>query len=160
MGRRRSATTSNEYGSAEVSSATSRKTARSRGSATTARVASAAVTRFGDQVIEGWYAAFGEQIFDTWHWTTTAELHDAVRHALAATGLPADLEDAMDSNEHDEALRRSHDAGLALVGGDVGTPITISDPDSEAAKAFAEIARRVDEELAPTRRRNPSLKIG
>ena len=45
-------------------------------------------------------------------------------------------------------------------GGDIGTPITVSDPDSEAARAFAEIARRIDEELRPTRRRNPALKIG
>jgi hypothetical protein len=30
----------------------------------------------------------------------------------------------MESDEHDEALRHSHDAGIAPVGGEVGTPIT------------------------------------
>ena len=30
----------------------------------------------------------------------------------------------MESDEHDEALRRSHDTGIAPVGGEVGTPIT------------------------------------
>jgi hypothetical protein len=33
------------------------------------------------------------------------------------------------------------------------------DPESEAARAFAAIAERVDVELAPTRRYNPELKI-
>ena len=44
-------------------------------------------------------------------------------------------------------------------GGDVGVPVTVSDPDGEAAAAFAEVARRIDEELAPTRRRHRELKI-
>jgi ATP-binding protein involved in chromosome partitioning len=44
-------------------------------------------------------------------------------------------------------------------GGDTGNPITAADPGSEAAKAFAEIARRIDEELAPTRRSHPELKL-
>ena len=44
-------------------------------------------------------------------------------------------------------------------GGDSGTPITVSEPDSEAAQAFAAIAERVDVELAPTRRFNAALKI-
>jgi hypothetical protein len=30
----------------------------------------------------------------------------------------------MESEDHDETLRRSHDAGVAPVGGEVGTPIT------------------------------------
>ena len=30
----------------------------------------------------------------------------------------------MESDEYDEAMRRSHDAGVALVGGEAGTPIT------------------------------------
>ena len=44
-------------------------------------------------------------------------------------------------------------------GGDVGLPVTVSDPGGEAAAAFGEIARRIDEELAPTRRRHRELKI-
>ncbi len=44
-------------------------------------------------------------------------------------------------------------------GGDVGIPIVVSEPAGEAAVAFAEIARRIDEELAPTRRRHRDLKI-
>ncbi len=44
-------------------------------------------------------------------------------------------------------------------GGDIGVPIKISDPKGEAASAFDEIARRIDDELAPTRRRHRELKI-
>jgi len=44
-------------------------------------------------------------------------------------------------------------------GGDAGRPIAVTDPDGEAARAFAAIAARIDKELAPTRRFNPELKI-
>ena len=44
-------------------------------------------------------------------------------------------------------------------GGDSGRPITVVDPESEAAKAFAAVAETVDTELAPTRRTHPELKI-
>jgi len=44
-------------------------------------------------------------------------------------------------------------------GGDDGHPIASVAPDSEAAKAFAAIAERIDVELAPTRRYNPELTI-
>ena len=44
-------------------------------------------------------------------------------------------------------------------GGDDGHPIMAVAPESEAARAFAAIAERVDVELAPTRRYNPELTI-
>ena len=44
-------------------------------------------------------------------------------------------------------------------GGDVGAPIVAVDPDSEAARVFADIAERIDVELAPTRRYHPELKL-
>lgn len=44
-------------------------------------------------------------------------------------------------------------------GGDVGVPITVSEPEGEAAAAFAQVAHRIDTELAPTRRRHRELKI-
>ncbi|HEX2383807.1 MAG TPA: Mrp/NBP35 family ATP-binding protein [Acidimicrobiales bacterium] len=44
-------------------------------------------------------------------------------------------------------------------GGDVGAPIVAVAPDSEAARIFADIAERVDVELAPTRRSHPELKL-
>ena len=44
-------------------------------------------------------------------------------------------------------------------GSDTGMPIVVSSPGSEAAVAFDEIARRIVEELAPTKRFHPELKV-
>jgi ATP-binding protein involved in chromosome partitioning len=44
-------------------------------------------------------------------------------------------------------------------GGDTGAPIVVVDPTSEASQAFGRIAERIDEELAPTRRHHPELKL-
>jgi ATP-binding protein involved in chromosome partitioning len=43
-------------------------------------------------------------------------------------------------------------------GGDVGRPITVTEPDSEAAQAFAQVAAHI-EAHPPTKRRNPALKL-
>jgi ATP-binding protein involved in chromosome partitioning len=45
------------------------------------------------------------------------------------------------------------------AGGDTGQPISVTDPDSEAAQAFAVIAERLDA-AAPRRIRHPELRIG
>jgi ATP-binding protein involved in chromosome partitioning len=45
------------------------------------------------------------------------------------------------------------------AGGDSGHPIVLSDPDGDAAQAFARIAERIEVELAPTRRAHPELKL-
>lgn len=92
-----------------------------------ARVATAVVTRFGEDALEGFYTAFGELVFTRWRRPSAAEYHHAVRSALRRAGLPGDLEDAMDCDAHDQAMRRSHDMGIALVGSEVGTPITSVD---------------------------------
>jgi ATP-binding protein involved in chromosome partitioning len=48
---------------------------------------------------------------------------------------------------------------LLREGGDSGHPIMITEPDGEAARAFASIAERIEVELAPTRRFHPELKL-
>ncbi|HSH23807.1 MAG TPA: Mrp/NBP35 family ATP-binding protein [Acidimicrobiales bacterium] len=44
-------------------------------------------------------------------------------------------------------------------GGDAGLPVVVAHPEGEAAAAFASIARRIDTELAPTRRDHPGLRV-
>lgn len=89
-----------------------------------ARVAAAVATRFGEEVLGEFYTAFGELVFDVWRRPTAQEYREVLHVALPRVGLPVDLVDAMDSDAFDEAMRASHDTGMALVGGDVGTPIT------------------------------------
>jgi ATP-binding protein involved in chromosome partitioning len=48
---------------------------------------------------------------------------------------------------------------LLREGADAGRPVVVSDPDGEAAQAFASIAERIEVELAPTRRTHPELKL-
>jgi ATP-binding protein involved in chromosome partitioning len=45
-------------------------------------------------------------------------------------------------------------------GMDIGLPITVSAPDSEASQAYAAIARTIAQDLAPKRRYNKALRIG
>lgn len=86
------------------------------------RVATAIAERCGQDALGRFYTAFGALVFDVWRPPSNEEYHRVVRSALAAVGLPADLEDAMETGVHDDALRRSHEAGIAPVGGEVGTP--------------------------------------
>jgi len=44
-------------------------------------------------------------------------------------------------------------------GGDTGHPVVLTDPDGEAAAAFARITERIEVELAPTRRYRKELKL-
>jgi ATP-binding protein involved in chromosome partitioning len=45
-------------------------------------------------------------------------------------------------------------------GMDIGLPITVSDPQAPASLAYAEIARKIAQDLAPKRRYNKALRIG
>ncbi|MGH4032183.1 DsbA family protein [Actinomycetota bacterium Odt1-20B] len=86
------------------------------------RVVAAAAEKHGPEVQRGLYTALGNRI----HGQKETYEHDfgrAVAEALAETGLPAELAAAADDSAHDEALRRSHDAGKdPEADGYVGTP--------------------------------------
>jgi ATP-binding protein involved in chromosome partitioning len=44
-------------------------------------------------------------------------------------------------------------------GSDVGRPVTATDPEGEAAQVFRAMAAKIADELAPTKRYHPELKI-
>lgn len=83
------------------------------------RVVTAAAGVHGQEVIKPLYDALGQQI----HLEGEKDYRQAIARALAEAGLPAELAAEADSDAHDPALRASHQAGIDLVGEDVGTPV-------------------------------------
>jgi protein-disulfide isomerase-like protein with CxxC motif len=83
------------------------------------RVCVAAEAKYGPEVLGPLYTALGTRF----HNEHQPKDRPTIEAALAEAGLPAELADAMDSTEYDEAVRASHADGIDRVGYDVGTPV-------------------------------------
>ncbi|MEV0736935.1 DsbA family protein [Streptomyces sp. NPDC050549] len=83
------------------------------------RVAVAAAEQHGDKVLRDLYTAFGVRIHERRH----DDFDAVIAESLAELGLPAALADAAHDPSYDDAVRRSHEAGVEEEsGGYVGTP--------------------------------------
>jgi hypothetical protein len=85
------------------------------------RVLIAAEQAHGNEVLLPLYTAMGNRI----HLEKRDRDRTMVEESLAEAGLPVSLADAMDDSSYDDAVAKSHHAGMDQVGDEVGTP-TIS----------------------------------
>lgn len=83
------------------------------------RVMTAAEAEFGNIAIEPLYEALSTR----YHPQQQPKNLATIEAALQEAGLPVRLVEAAETDAYDQALRASHNAGIALVGSEVGSPI-------------------------------------
>jgi hypothetical protein len=82
------------------------------------RICAAAAAERGDDILLPLYTAVGTRFHNQQRRDA-----DAVSEAVQEVGLPLSVLEAATSTEFDEVIKASHQAGMDLVGLDVGTPV-------------------------------------
>jgi len=84
------------------------------------RICAAAAQEKGEDILLPLYSAIGTRFHNQ-----QRRDGDAVKEAVEEVGLPDSVLAAANSTEFDEAIIKSHCAGMDMVGLDVGTPIIV-----------------------------------
>lgn len=113
------------------------------------RVAAQARAEHGPEALDRLQAAIGRAVFEQGSWADDGvpllgherELA-TTRQILADAELPAELAEALEDEGLDGLIKDETDAGLALTGRDVGTPIIQVDPPTGPAFFGPVISRR------------------
>jgi hypothetical protein len=84
-----------------------------------ARVALAVGEQYGQEQLSAFYTAIGTRIHDK----QQGPGRDTIDGALADVGLPPELAELAETDDHDDVLLASHNAGIDPVGDGVDTPV-------------------------------------
>jgi 2-hydroxychromene-2-carboxylate isomerase len=102
------------------------------------RVAMAVSEQHGQDALAAFYTEVGTRKHNGGAEKIDRPLIEA---ALDAAGLPAELVEAMDDSSYDEAIKKSHHAGMDQVGYEVGTPTIAIDGHAFFGPVLSKIPR-------------------